>query len=120
MSNNTQSTTEATSVSLSDNAAKRIAFLLTKEPEKALLRVAVDGGGCAGFQYKFEFISPEDVTKEDLILQNGEAQVAIDDISLDLMQNSIIDFVDTLGASHFEIKNPQAATSCGCGNSFSV
>lgn len=109
-----------TTVSLSDSAAKRVAFLLSKEPEDTLLRVAVDGGGCAGFQYKFEFTSKLDTSEDDLIIEKDGAKVAIDDISLDLMDDAIIDYVESLGAAHFEIKNPQATSSCGCGNSFSV
>ena len=111
---------QTTQISLSESAAKRVAFLLAKEPEGSLLRVAVDGGGCAGFQYSFAFVAPSDITDGDLLIEKDGAKVAIDDVSLDLMSDSVIDYVETLGAAHFEIKNPQASSSCGCGNSFSV
>jgi len=103
---------------ITDNAAKRIGFLLSKEAENAKLRVSVDGGGCSGFQYKFEF----DVNQadSDLAIKKNDVTVLIDDVSIDLLKNSVLDYVETLGASHFEIKNPQASSSCGCGNSFSV
>jgi len=105
-------------ITISENAAKRIAFLLTKETENSKLRVAVDGGGCSGFQYKFNFV--KDQEEGDLVLERDGATVLIDDMSVEMMDDAIIDYVETLGAAHFEIKNPQAASSCGCGNSFSV
>jgi len=105
-------------ITLSDNAAKRIAFLLSKENDNTKLRVAVDGGGCSGFQYKFDFVEQEE--EGDLILEKGGAKVLIDDVSVGMMDDAVIDYVETLGAAHFEIKNPLAASSCGCGNSFSV
>ena len=105
-------------ITISENAAKRIAFLLTKETENSKLRVAVDGGGCSGFKYKFNFV--KDQEEGDLVLERDGATVLIDDMSVEMMDDAIIDYVETLGAAHFEIKNPQAASSCGCGNSFSV
>ncbi len=119
MSNNTQSTTNPQGIQLSDNASKRIAFLLSQEENKnAKLRVSVEGGGCSGFQYKFEFVTGQE--EEDILLEKDGAKVLIDDMSAELMQGAIIEFVDSLGASHFEIQNPQASASCGCGNSFAV
>lgn len=103
---------------ISDNAAKRILKLKNGEPENSRLRIIVEGGGCNGFQYKFDF----DVSKadDDQIFTNNGAEVILDGSSAELMNGSILDYIETLGYSHFEIKNPQAQSSCGCGNSFSV
>ncbi len=106
-------------VEISDNAAKRIAFLLGQESKPGIsLRVAVDGGGCSGFQYKFDFDAEQQ--KDDIVLEKDGARVLIDTLSLEFMEGSVIDFVETLGAAHFEVKNPNANATCGCGNSFSV
>lgn len=103
---------------ISDSAAKRIAHLLKSEEAGARLRVAVEGGGCNGFQYKFDF----DKTKnnDDHVVEKNGVAIVIDETSLELVKGSELNYVETLGFAHFEIKNPQAASSCGCGNSFSV
>jgi len=105
-------------LTLSDSAAKRISFLLESEAEGARLRVSVDGGGCNGFQYKFDFDT--ELNDDDIQIQKEEASVVIDETSLEFIKGSEIDYIISLGAEHFEIKNPNAASSCGCGNSFSV
>ncbi len=108
-----------TAFQISDNAAKRIAFLAAQEPfADAKLRIAVDGGGCSGFQYKYEFTS--ETGASDVVIERAGAKVVIDEISLPFIQGSMIDYIETLGAAHFEIKNPNASARCGCGNSFSV
>ncbi len=104
---------------ISDSAATRIAHLLGTEPEGSKLRVSVLGGGCSGFQYHFEF-DPKPLAEDDKIFEKSGAQVVVDDTSLELLNESMIDYIETLGAAAFEIKNPQATASCGCGNSFSV
>lgn len=104
---------------ISDSAAKRIAYLLTTEPEGARLRVSVLGGGCSGFQYHFDFDTAEPAEDERVFEKDG-AKLIIDETSLELLDQSMIDYVETLGAAAFEIKNPQATASCGCGNSFSI
>lgn len=101
--------------SVSESAAKRIAHLLVGEPEGARLRVSVLGGGCSGFQYHFDFDATE-ATPEDKLF----GQVIVDETSLELLKGSMLDYVEDLGAAAFEIKNPNAKSSCGCGNSFSV
>lgn len=108
------------SVLLSESAAKRIAFLMTQEDGApgTMLRVTVSGGGCSGFQYGFSF---DDVQGEDdRIFERDGVKVVIDDTSLDLLGGAEIDFVEDLVGSSFQIRNPNAKTSCGCGNSFSV
>lgn len=108
-----------TSFSITDNAAKRIAFLASKETiPGAKLRIAVDGGGCSGFQYRYEFTA--DQNADDHVFQNAGATVLVDEMSLEFIKGSAVDYIETLGAAHFEIKNPNAAAKCGCGNSFAV
>lgn len=107
-----------TQVTLSDNAARRIAFLLSREPADAKLRVAVNGGGCSGFQYVFDFDTK--AGDDDLVIEKDGARVLIDSASLELLKGSEIDYVTEMVGSSFQIKNPNASSSCGCGNSFSV
>ncbi len=105
-------------VTLSDSAAKRIAVILKSDAEKKAMRVSVEGGGCSGFSYKFDLVG--DADDDDLVLEKGDAKVLIDSMSLVYMSGSEIDFVDNLLGQSFQIKNPNAVASCGCGTSFSV
>ena len=107
-----------TQVTLSDNAAKRIGEILKTEPDGAMLRVSVEGGGCSGFQYKFDIERAK--AEDDLVLASGGAVVLIDPVSVNYMGGSQIDFVDDLIGQSFKINNPQATASCGCGTSFSL
>ena len=112
-------TTTGPRVLLTESAAKRIAELKAQENvPNAFLRLAVSGGGCSGFQYGFSF---DDQRHEDdaLFERDGEALV-IDTISLELVQDAEIDFVEDLMGASFQVRNPNASSSCGCGNSFSV
>jgi iron-sulfur cluster assembly accessory protein len=105
-------------VTVSARAARRIAEILRSEPQPAMLRVAVTGGGCSGFQYNFAL---DDVKGEDdLVLERDGAVVLIDSMSLDFLRGAEIDFVDDLIGASFKINNPNAQSSCGCGTSFSV
>jgi iron-sulfur cluster insertion protein len=104
---------------LSESAQRRIAKLLTDEPEGTVLRISVMGGGCSGFQYKYDFETTP-TTEDDFLITSGGARVAVDSTSLEFLAGSILDYVETLGGSAFEIKNPNTTSSCGCGNSFSV
>ena len=105
-------------VSLTDKAARRIGEILRREPEGTMLRVSVEGGGCSGFQYKFDMDSTQ--SPDDLVISHSDAKVLIDRTSLDYLAGSEIDFVDDLIGASFRIKNPQATASCGCGTSFSI
>ena len=103
---------------VTDRAAARIAKIICKEPEGSMLRVAVDGGGCSGFQYVFKIeISREE---DDLLIEKDGIAVIIDNVSLDFLRGAQIDFVDDLIGQSFQIKNPNATASCGCGTSFSI
>jgi iron-sulfur cluster insertion protein len=105
-------------VTLSDNAAKRIAFLLSREAADAKLRVAVNGGGCSGFQYVFDF--DDQTGDDDIVIEKDGARVLIDSASLELLKGSEIYYVTEMVGASFQIRNPNASSSCGCGNSFSV
>ena len=112
------SITETTPVTVSDRAATKIAAILGKEPEGAKLRVAVEGGGCSGFQYKFDIVDARD--DDDLVLDANGYDVLIDSVSVDYLSGSVIDFSDELIGAAFKITNPNATASCGCGTSFSL
>jgi iron-sulfur cluster assembly accessory protein len=104
---------------ITDNAAKRIAFLLQSEPEGTKLRIAVNGGGCSGFKYEYSMI--QEVHDDDKIFTKDGAVVVIDEMSLsNFMQGAELNFIQSLSGSEFEIRNPNSATRCGCGNSFSI
>jgi iron-sulfur cluster insertion protein len=106
-------------VTVSENAAKRIAQLIALEGDEALmLRLSVSGGGCSGFQYGFSF--DKSTQQDDHMFERNGVKVIIDDTSLDLLSGSEIDFVEDLVGASFQVKNPNASSSCGCGNSFSV
>jgi iron-sulfur cluster assembly accessory protein len=107
-----------TSVTISESAARRIGQILKSEPEGAMLRVSVEGGGCSGFQYKFGIERSRG--DDDLVLARDGAVVLIDPVSVNFMAGSQIDFVDDLIGQSFKINNPQATASCGCGTSFSI
>ena len=105
-------------ITVSEAAASRIAKILLKEPGKSALRVSVEGGGCSGFSYKFDLAEKADA--DDIIIEKNSAMVLIDPVSVEYMDGSEIDFVDNLMGQSFQIRNPLATASCGCGTSFSV
>ncbi|NJO34235.1 MAG: iron-sulfur cluster insertion protein ErpA [Rhodospirillales bacterium] len=106
-------------VSLSDSAAKRIASLISQEGDASLmLRLSVSGGGCSGFQYGFSF--DNSVQADDHLFERDGVKVVIDDTSLDLLSGAEIDFVEDLVGASFQVRNPNAKSSCGCGSSFSI
>ena len=112
-------TAGAVPLALTERAAKRILELVAAEAQPGLmLRVAVSGGGCSGFQYGFTL--DDAVNPEDKVLEKAGAKVVIDQMSLDMLAGSEIDFVDELVGSSFAIRNPNATSSCGCGNSFAI
>lgn len=105
-------------VSISERAAKRIAGILSKEPGGTALRISVSGGGCSGFQYSFDLDNSR--APDDLVIERAGATVLIDSISLPFVSGSEIDFVDDLIGQSFQVHNPNATASCGCGTSFSI
>jgi iron-sulfur cluster assembly accessory protein len=108
----------ASSLALTERAARRVREILTAEPPGSMLRVSVAGGGCSGFQYKFDFVTVQ--AEDDLVLARDGVTVLVDPVSVQLMAGAEIDFVDDLIGSSFRINNPLATASCGCGTSFSV
>jgi iron-sulfur cluster assembly accessory protein len=106
------------SFSVTENAAKRIGFILAKEADKSALRVSVEGGGCSGFSYKFDLVSAQE--PDDIVIATQGATVLVDPVSLEYMDGSELDFIDNLMGQSFQIKNPLATASCGCGTSFSL
>lgn len=105
-------------VSISDRAAKRIARILASEPGGTALRISVSGGGCSGFQYSFELDASR--LPDDLVVERDGAVVLIDSVSLPFVGGSEIDFVEDLIGQSFQVHNPNATASCGCGTSFSI
>ena len=105
-------------VTLSPAAARRLHEIASAEGRAVMLRVAVDGGGCSGFQYRFELV--EAAEPEDTRVERDGAAALVDDVSLPFLAGSEIDFVDELVGAQFKVKNPNAASSCGCGVSFSI
>ncbi|HNR77253.1 MAG TPA: iron-sulfur cluster insertion protein ErpA [Parvularculaceae bacterium] len=109
---------ESPPVTLSDRAARRIAKILEKEPAGAMLRVAVNGGGCSGFQYDFAITTGQNA--DDHVIEKNGVRVLVDEVSLNYMSGSEIDYAEELIGAAFKIRNPNATASCGCGTSFSV
>ena len=110
--------TEAAAIDITPSAAKRVAAIAARQGKPAILRLAVDGGGCAGFQYKFDLADV--VASEDEVATRDGVTLVVDPISLDLVRGSAVDFVESLGGAAFRVTNPNAASGCGCGSSFSV
>ena len=104
-------------IQLTAAAAKRVAAIAARQRKAPILRLSVDGGGCAGFTYKFEL---GELEEGDAVAEADGVQLIVDPISLDLVQGSAVDFVEDLGGSAFKVTNPNAASGCGCGSSFSV
>ena len=105
-------------LSLSDSAARRLADLAATEGHPVLLRVAVDGGGCSGFQYRFELVQAAE--PDDIRIEAAGQAALVDPVSLPFLKGSEIAFVDDLAGAQFVVRNPNAASSCGCGVSFSI
>jgi iron-sulfur cluster assembly accessory protein len=105
-------------LTMSDRAARRIGEILKGEPAGTMLRVSVEGGGCSGFQYRFDM--DRDKAEDDIVLARDGAVVLVDPVSLQYLVGSEIDFVDDLIGASFKVHNPQAKASCGCGTSFTI
>lgn len=110
--------TKTTDVTLSASAAEQIKAIITKHKTGPFLRVIVEGGGCSGFQYKFDFA--EQANDDDVVVERDGASVLIDEISLEFLTGSEIDYTRELIGAAFKIHNPNAVAACGCGTSFSI
>ena len=105
-------------LTLTASAAKRVAAIAARQAKPAILRLSVEGGGCSGFQYKFDLAeAPE---SDDSVSETDGVQLVVDPVSLDLVAGSTVDFVESLGGAAFKVENPQAAAGCGCGSSFGI
>jgi iron-sulfur cluster assembly accessory protein len=111
-------TTMTTAVTISDRAARRIGEILNSEGNGAMLRISVEGGGCSGFQYKFDVEHAK--SEDDLVIERDSAVVLVDSASVPFLTGSEVDFVDDLIGASFRVNNPNATASCGCGTSFSI
>jgi iron-sulfur cluster assembly accessory protein len=107
-----------TAVILAPGAAKRVAAIAAGQGKPALLRLSVEGGGCSGFQYRFALDEAPD--GDDTVVETDGVKLVVDPVSLELVAGATVDFVESLGGSSFQVRNPQAANGCGCGSSFSV
>ncbi len=103
---------------LTDNAAKRVAAIAARQSKPAILRLSVEGGGCSGFQYKFDLADGPEA--DDSVSETDGVKLVVDPVSLDLIGGSTVDFVESLGGAAFKVDNPQAAAGCGCGSSFGI
>ena len=103
---------------LTPSAAKRVALIAAKQSRPAILRLAVEGGGCSGFQYKFDLADGAEA--DDSVSETDGVRLVVDPMSLDLIAGSTVDFVESLGGAAFKVENPQAAAGCGCGASFGI
>lgn len=106
------------SVSLSPSAAARVAAIAARKAARPALRLSVDGGGCAGFQYRFALA--EDVAPDDHVAETDGVTLLVDEVSLPFVEGAVVDYVENLGGAAFTVVNPNAQSSCGCGTSFSV
>ncbi len=108
----------AETLKLTPSAAKRVALIAQKQKAPAILRLSVEGGGCSGFQYKFDLANAPD--NDDSVSETDGVKLVVDPVSLDLVGGSVVDFVESLGGAAFKVENPNAAAGCGCGSSFGI
>jgi iron-sulfur cluster assembly accessory protein len=112
------SMTDKPEIALTPAAAARVAAIAVRQGKPAILRLAVDGGGCAGFQYSFGLA--DEIASDDLAAVQDGVTLVVDPMTLDLVRGGAVDYVESLGGSAFQVTNPNAASGCGCGSSFSV
>ena len=105
-------------IDISESAARRVAAIAVRQGKPAILRLSVDSGGCSGFQYVFGLADA--VAGDDVVAERDGVQLVVDPVSLDLIRGATVDFVESLGGAAFRVENPNAASGCGCGSSFSV
>ena len=108
----------STALTLTPAAAKRVGWIAERQGKPAILRLTVEGGGCSGFQYKFDLADA--LESDDTVSETGGVRLAVDPVSLDLVAGSTVDFVESLGGAAFKVDNPNAAAGCGCGSSFGI
>lgn len=109
---------DAPSLTLSPAAAARVAMIAAKQGKPARLRLAVDGGGCSGFQYRFELA--DEIEEDDVLTATDGVELVVDSMSLELVAGCVVDYVESLGGAAFRVENPNATAGCGCGSSFAV
>ncbi len=109
---------QAVTMNLSPSAAARVATIAAKQGKPPILRLAVDGGGCSGFQYRFELAAAADA--DDLVVETDGVRLVVDPVSLDLVAGCTVDYVESLGGAAFRVENPNATAGCGCGSSFAI
>ena len=105
-------------VTLTSAAAKRVGWIAQRQGKPAILRLSVEGGGCSGFQYRFDLAEGAD--NDDSVSETDGVRLVVDPVSLDLVAGSTVDFVESLGGAAFKVENPNAAAGCGCGSSFGI
>ncbi len=105
-------------ITMSESAAVKINAIMAKQGKTQFLRVAVNGGGCSGFQYAFDFADAANT--DDMVIERDGARILVDEISQEFLKDSEIDYVNELIGAAFKIHNPNATASCGCGTSFSI
>ncbi|MFT3977544.1 MAG: iron-sulfur cluster insertion protein ErpA [Sphingomonas bacterium] len=105
-------------IALTPAAAARVAAIAAKQGKPAILRLSVEGGGCSGFQYRFGFADAAE--PGDAVAETDGVKLVVDDVSIDLVRGASVDYVESLGGAAFRVENPNAASGCGCGTSFSV
>lgn len=108
----------AGTLTLTKSAAERVGWIAQKQGKPAILRLSVEGGGCSGFQYKFDL--DDDPQADDAVSETDGVRLVVDPVSLDLVDGSVVDFVESLGGAAFRVENPNAAAGCGCGSSFGI
>ena len=107
-----------TSITVTERAAERIAQIVCNEPDKKMFRISVEGGGCSGFQYRFELA--EAAEPDDIAVITDGVTLLVDETALPFVAGASVDYVEALGGSSFQVKNPVATAGCGCGSSFAV
>jgi iron-sulfur cluster insertion protein len=105
-------------MTLTEAAAQRVGAIAAKQGKPAILRLSVEGGGCSGFQYKFDLTDAAEA--EDAVSETAGVRLVVDPVSLELVTGSVVDFVESLGGAAFKVENPNAAAGCGCGSSFGI
>lgn len=108
----------ADALTLTEAAAERVDLIARKQGRPAILRLSVEGGGCSGFQYKFDLTDAAE--DGDSVSETSGVRLVVDPVSLDLVAGSVVDYVESLGGAAFKVENPQAAAGCGCGSSFGI